>query len=228
MAPGGLFSVALSPPRDGPSLSATLLYGVRTFLPRPLDGTPATARPTQEPGASSIAGRNSNRGGARELSLALWDREGRGETLGHVQPTRPCHSGCMGTASVNDLQESPASRPPDQGPDSGIDVNEFHAGAAGRNRHPTFLETFQMERDGLADQLQGLSSCFPYRDAPRKVWHMRAPGVVTLFDDDHEIHDETNLLSPAWRSTLTRVLGGSSNEALPAIVTLPGFKGWRN
>jgi hypothetical protein len=33
---GGLFSVALSPPRDGPSLSATLLYGVRTFLPHRL------------------------------------------------------------------------------------------------------------------------------------------------------------------------------------------------
>lgn len=33
--PGGLLSVALSPPHDGPSLTATLPYGVPTFLSRP-------------------------------------------------------------------------------------------------------------------------------------------------------------------------------------------------
>ena len=34
-APGGVFSVVLSPDHSGPSLAATLSCGVRTFLPLP-------------------------------------------------------------------------------------------------------------------------------------------------------------------------------------------------
>jgi len=47
---GGLFSVALSPPHDGPPLTANLPYAVPTFLDRndPKTATTATVRSTRD------------------------------------------------------------------------------------------------------------------------------------------------------------------------------------
>src|SRR6185503_18203702 len=91
-----------------------------------------------------------------------------------------------------------------------------------------FLQTGNVELDGLADQPHHLRPGFAYRHTPWEVRHMGSPTRRTPFHHDHIARHSPlpALFRPACCRIEFSVPGGTSKLGFPATVTVPGLFGF--
>src|SRR5579884_728213 len=103
-----------------------------------------------------------------------------------------------------------------------------------RDRLPCLAHGFKMHLDGFPHCLQQFLACVAYGHATRQVRYVRRQISFCLLDDDKVPHNcllaglhDRGLGKPACWNMLSRVLGAKSLLGWPAMVTDPGFVGWR-
>lgn len=104
----------------------------------------------------------------------------------------------------------------------GLDIDVFADGRGRRDGQAVFKKTFDVKIDGFTDQGFDLGQRF--RDS-RTAWQIGNCGSIagrSFLDHDGVFHKRPHF-NPACFKTLLKVLGGTSTEGFPAMVTLPGF-----
>ena len=81
-----------------------------------------------------------------------------------------------------------------------------------------------MKLNGFSNELQRFVSALANGYAPRKVRNVGAVGVLALLNDDDVVHLQPHFFSPACRSALFSVPGGTSTLGLPDTVTCTAFR----